>query len=28
MVFYKYSGSGNDFLIAQSFKKKDFSNLA
>ncbi|MFP6123747.1 diaminopimelate epimerase [Helicobacter pylori] len=28
MVFYKYSGSGNDFLIVQSFKKKDFSNLA
>ncbi|WP_033760467.1 diaminopimelate epimerase [Helicobacter pylori] len=28
MVFYKYSGSGNDFLITQRFKKKDFSNLA
>ncbi|WP_104744198.1 diaminopimelate epimerase [Helicobacter acinonychis] len=28
MVFYKYSGSGNDFLITQSFKKRDFSNLA
>ncbi|AFI05318.1 diaminopimelate epimerase [Helicobacter cetorum] len=28
MVFYKYSGSGNDFLITQSLKKQDFSHLA
>ncbi|WP_104713930.1 diaminopimelate epimerase [Helicobacter cetorum] len=28
MVFYKYSGSGNDFLITHAFKEQDFSLLA
>ncbi|WP_104747626.1 diaminopimelate epimerase [Helicobacter cetorum] len=28
MVFYKYSGSGNDFLITHCLKKQDFSQLA